>query len=86
MIRHLPPTQLLLTICAGCACALPSLQHAMQGCKPQSVKSCGPRALAFHVLRFTNADLRQDVSFAPVSYKVGCKTCFFLAGAKAESF
>lgn len=60
--------QLLLSVCASCACALPSLQHAMQGCKPQSVKSCGPRVLPFHVLRFINA---QDVSFAPVSYKEG---------------
>lgn len=46
--RHVPPTQLLLTICASCASAVSSLHHAMQGCKPQSVKSCGATSAPIH--------------------------------------
>lgn len=43
VIRHGLETQLLQSICAGCALALTSLQCAERGCKPQSVKSRGPR-------------------------------------------
>lgn len=73
VIRHLTPTQQLsLSICAGRASSLPSLQHAVQGCKPQSVKSCGPWAL-----RFTNSKAcHAKCQFCTcVLHKEGCKMC-----------
>lgn len=69
--RHVPPTQSSLTVCVH---ALATLHHAKEGCQPQSVKSCGPRAL-----RFTKAHRLAvpDVSLAPVSHKVGCESVYW---------
>lgn len=88
VIRHGLETRLLQSICAGCALALTSLQCAERGCKPQSVKSRGPRrapvsfSLLLHKLSVLYLlDFFFCVFLTPVSHSKHSK-CVFLAGAE----
>ena len=63
-------------MCELCSCLALTATCTMQGCKPQSVKSCGPwRALCFMCsVSQTHTHLQRKMSvLAPGSYKEGCE-------------